>query len=101
MNKDAQLEFGKDFSFVGEEYRVQDGNKDFFIDLLFYNREHSCLVAIELKVGECMPDVLSGVLLLIPQKSGDASVCTAAWIHKPVIAAVIFSVLCRMPRLMG
>ena len=39
------LEFGKDFTFVGEEYRVQVGNTDFFIDLLFYNRALSCLVA--------------------------------------------------------
>jgi predicted nuclease of restriction endonuclease-like (RecB) superfamily len=46
------LEFGKDFTFVGEEYRVQVGNRDFFIDLLFYNRELHCLVAIELKIGE-------------------------------------------------
>ena len=56
--KDFILEFGKDFSFVGEEYRVQVGNKDFFIDLLFYNRELSCLVAIELKVGEFRPEHL-------------------------------------------
>ena len=41
------LEFGRDFSFVGEEYRVQVGNTDFYIDLLFYNRTLSCLVAIE------------------------------------------------------
>ena len=45
------LEFGKDFTFMGEEYRVQVGNTDFFIDLLFYNRALSCLVAVELKVG--------------------------------------------------
>lgn len=46
--KDFILEFGHDFTFVGEEYRVQVGNTDFFIDLLFYNRALSCLVAIEL-----------------------------------------------------
>ena len=34
--KDFILEFGHDFTFVGEEYRVQVGNTDFFIDLLFY-----------------------------------------------------------------
>jgi predicted nuclease of restriction endonuclease-like (RecB) superfamily len=38
--RDFILEFGRDFSFVGEEYRVQVGNTDFSIDLLFYNREH-------------------------------------------------------------
>ena len=49
------LEFGKDFSLVGEEYRVQVGNTDFNIDLVFYNRELSCLVAIELKIGKFKP----------------------------------------------
>ena len=52
------LEFGKDFTFVGEEYRVQVGNTDFFIDLLFYNRALACLVAIELKVGKFKPEHL-------------------------------------------
>lgn len=52
------LEFGNDFTFVGEEYRVQVGNSDFFIDLLFYNRELACLVAIELKVGRFKPEHL-------------------------------------------
>ena len=53
------LEFGKDlFSFVGEEYRIQVGNKDFYVDLLFYNRELSCLVAIELKVVDFSPEHL-------------------------------------------
>lgn len=56
--KDFILEFRKDFSFLGEEYRIQVGNKDFFIDLLFYNRELSCLVAVELKVGEFKPEHL-------------------------------------------
>lgn len=50
--KDFILEVGKDFTFIGDEYRVQVGNHDFFIDLLFYNRELSCLVAFELKLGE-------------------------------------------------
>ena len=56
--KDFILEFGKDFSFVGEEYRVQVGNSDFKIDLLFFNRELACLVAIELKVGVFKPEHL-------------------------------------------
>ena len=46
------LEFGKDFTFIGEEYRVQVGEQDFYIDLLFYNRALSCLVPIELKIRE-------------------------------------------------
>ena len=56
--KDFILEFGKDFTFVGEEYRIQVGNSDFKIDLLFFNRELACLVAIELKVGTFKPEHL-------------------------------------------
>ncbi len=56
--RDFILEFGKDFTFVGEEYRIQVGNTDFYIDLLFYNRELSCLVAIELKVKKFKPEYL-------------------------------------------
>jgi predicted nuclease of restriction endonuclease-like (RecB) superfamily len=56
--KQFVLEFGSDFAFVGEEYRVQVGNRDFYIDLLFSNRELQCLVAIELKIGEFEPEHL-------------------------------------------
>jgi len=50
------LELGKDFLFVGEEYRLQVGNQDFYIDLLFYHRGLSALVAFELKVGQFKPE---------------------------------------------
>lgn len=50
------LELGKDFLYVGEEYRLQVGNQDFFIDLLFYHRGLSALVAFELKVGQFKPE---------------------------------------------
>lgn len=40
--KDFILEIGKDFTFIGDEYRVQVGNHDYFIDLLFYSRQLSC-----------------------------------------------------------
>ena len=53
--KEFILELGKDFLFVDEEYRVQVGNSDFFIDLLFYHRELQCLVAFELKTGKFEP----------------------------------------------
>jgi len=56
--KNFILEFGKDFTFVGDEYRVQVGNSDFKIDLLFFNRELACLFAIELKVGAFKPEHL-------------------------------------------
>jgi len=56
--RDFLLEFGKDFSFVAEEYRIQVGNKDFYIDLLFFNRALQCLVAIELKTTDFKPEHL-------------------------------------------
>lgn len=49
------LELGKDFLFVSEEYRLQVGNQDFYIDLLFFHRGLSALVAFELKVGQFKP----------------------------------------------
>lgn len=55
------LELGKDFIFVGEEYRLQVGNQDFFIDLLFFHRGLSALVAFELKVGKFMPEYLGQI----------------------------------------
>jgi predicted nuclease of restriction endonuclease-like (RecB) superfamily len=42
------LELGKDFLFIGEEYRLQVGNSDFYIDLLFYHRTLRCMAAFEL-----------------------------------------------------
>ena len=59
--KNFLLELGKDFSFIGEEYKVQVGGHDYFIDLLFYHRALSCLVAFELKVGEFKPEYLGKI----------------------------------------
>lgn len=42
------LELGKDFLFIGEEYRLQVGNSDFYIDLLFYHRSLRCMAAFDL-----------------------------------------------------
>ena len=52
------LELGKDFIFIDEEFRLQVGNSDFRIDLLFYHRELQCLVAFELKTGKSKPEHL-------------------------------------------
>ena len=52
------LELGKDFLFIDEEYRLQVGNSDFRIDLLFYHRELQCLVAFELKMEKFKPEHL-------------------------------------------
>jgi len=56
--KDFILEIGKDFSFIGEEFRVQVANSDYFIDLIFYHRGLSCLVAFELKIDKFKPEYL-------------------------------------------
>jgi predicted nuclease of restriction endonuclease-like (RecB) superfamily len=53
--KNFILELGKDFLFIGEEYKLQVGNSDFFIDLLFYHRGLQCLVAFELKADKFKP----------------------------------------------
>jgi predicted nuclease of restriction endonuclease-like (RecB) superfamily len=63
--KDFIVEFGRDFAFVGEEYRVQVGMKDFFLDLLFYHRELQCLVAFELKIDEFKPEYLGKLSLYL------------------------------------
>jgi predicted nuclease of restriction endonuclease-like (RecB) superfamily len=52
------LELGKDFLFYDEEYRVQVGNSDFYIDLLFFHRGLQCLVAFELKAEKFKPEHL-------------------------------------------
>lgn len=56
--KDFILELGRDFLFVGEEYKVQVGSSDFYIDLLFYHRGLQCLVAFELKADKFKPEHL-------------------------------------------
>lgn len=49
--RDFIMTFGRDFTFMGNQYRIEAHGKEHFIDLLFYNRELSSLVAIELKTG--------------------------------------------------
>lgn len=57
--RDFILELGKDFTFIDEEYRVQVGGEDYFIDLLFFHRGLQCLVAFELKIGRFKPEYVS------------------------------------------
>lgn len=56
--RDFILELGRDFTFLGQEYRLQVGNSDFAIDLLFFHRELQSLVAFELKVDKFQPHYL-------------------------------------------
>ena len=52
------MSLGKDFSFIGNQYRLVVENQEYFIDLLFFNRQLQALVAIELKQGEFKPEYL-------------------------------------------
>jgi predicted nuclease of restriction endonuclease-like (RecB) superfamily len=45
------LELGKGFSFIGNQYRLEYNNKEYFVDMLFFHRGLLSLVAIELKIG--------------------------------------------------
>ena len=49
-------EMGGMFAFVGSQYRLEVGDKEYFIDLLLFHRRLKCLVAIELKIGEFVPE---------------------------------------------
>lgn len=50
--KNFILTFGKDFAFVRNQYHLDAFGEEQFIDLLFFNRELNCLVAVELKKGK-------------------------------------------------
>ncbi len=54
--RDFFLEFGKNLSFIGEEYPVVIDKEEFRIDLLFFHRELKCLVPVELKIGKFKPE---------------------------------------------
>jgi predicted nuclease of restriction endonuclease-like (RecB) superfamily len=52
------MTFGKDFTFVGNQYHLEIYTENFFPDLIFFNRELNALVVIELKIGEFKPSYL-------------------------------------------
>ena len=52
------LEIGKGFTYMGNQYRLQVGNKDYYTDLLFYHCDLQCLVLFELKIQEFEPEFL-------------------------------------------
>jgi len=56
--KQFLIELGRDFCYVGSEYPLQVGGRDFALDLLFFNRALNCLVALELKIDEFQPEHL-------------------------------------------
>ena len=81
------MTFGKDFTFVGDQYHLEAFNEEFFSDLLFFNRELNCLVVVELKRGEFKPAYLgqlSAYLRIVDDK-----------IKKPHENRAIGIVLCK------
>ena len=56
--KNFIMSLGKDFAFIGNQHRLIVDEREYFVDLLFFNRQLQCLVAIELKRGEFKPEYL-------------------------------------------
>ena len=50
------LEMGNHFTFVGNQFKLSIDDKEYFIDLLLFHRQLKCLVAVELKIGEFLPE---------------------------------------------
>ncbi|GGA99559.1 hypothetical protein GCM10011511_23600 [Puia dinghuensis] len=50
------MTLGKGFCFIGNQYRLEVEEEEFFVDLLFFNRHLQCLVAFELKRGKFKPE---------------------------------------------
>ena len=53
--KDVLIELGNGFAFVGNQYKLTVGNKDYFIDLLFYHLKLKCYIVVELKARDFEP----------------------------------------------
>ncbi len=66
------IELGRDFCFVGSEYPLQVGVRDFALDLLFFHRGLNCLVAIELKVDRFEPEYLGKLEFYLEALDRDA-----------------------------
>lgn len=49
-------QFGTDFAFMGQQFRLELDDKEYFIDLLFYHRKLKSMIAIELKIDEFKPE---------------------------------------------
>lgn len=79
--KDVLIELGTGFSFVGSQYKITVGNKDYFIDLLFYHLKLKAYIVVELKAREFEPTdagqlnfYLSAVDDLIKDKNDNSSI---------------------------
>ena len=85
--KNFILTFGKDFAFIRNQYHLDAFGEDQYIDLLFFNRELNCLVAVELKRGKFKTSYLG-------QLQGDLSVLDG-YERKPHENPAIGIILCK------
>ena len=56
--KNLLLEFGKGFSFVGNQYKISTNNNDYYLDLLFYHLDLRCYIVVELKNTNFKPEYI-------------------------------------------
>jgi hypothetical protein len=84
--KQFLIELGRDFCFIGSEYVVQVGGRDFAIDLLCFQRGLNCLVAFELKIEEFEPAHLGPLQLCLEALDRD--------VKKPHEGSTIGVLLC-------
>ena len=54
--KNVLIELGNGFSFVGSQYKIAVGDKDYFVDLLFYHLNLRCFIVVELKINDFKPE---------------------------------------------
>jgi predicted nuclease of restriction endonuclease-like (RecB) superfamily len=54
--RDFLIELGSGFAFLGNQYRLEIGGEEFFLDLLFYHTRLHCYVVIDLKIGDFKPE---------------------------------------------
>ena len=90
--KNFIMEFGQGFSFIGNTYHLDAFGEDQFIDLLFFNRDLNCLVAVELKRGKFKTAYLgqlSGYLSVLdeferkPHEEPSIGISTRPWNDAP------------------
>ncbi len=54
--RDFLIQMGTHFTFVGNQYKIEVDDEEYFIDLLLYHRQLQSLIAVELKVGKFKPE---------------------------------------------
>ena len=115
--KNVLLELGNGFSSISNQYKLTVGNKDFYIDLLFYHIKLKCYIAVELKMDEFIPEYGSKIgfylqaldeqvkdkddnysigIILCPNKNNKIVDYTLKYINKP-IGVSDYKILDKLP----